>query len=80
MFGGEGAYVPSPNAAPDMRLRLHEIVDVLDFGLVPHPGRALLDSGAQHHPDCSSYFRLTCLFSSKSALAIVPAVPRGNIC
>ena len=45
MFGGDGAYVPDPNAAPDMRLRLWEIVHVLDAGLVPHNARALLDSG-----------------------------------
>lgn len=45
MFGGDGAYVPDPNAAPDMRLRLWEVVHVLDIGLVPHYARALLDSG-----------------------------------
>ena len=47
MFGGEGAYVPDPRAAKvDMRLRLHEVVDVLDIGLVAHHARAVLDSGA----------------------------------
>lgn len=45
MFGGDGAYVPDPNGAPDMRLRLWEMVHVLDAGLVPHIARALLDSG-----------------------------------
>ncbi len=46
MFGGEGAYAPHPSSAVDMKLRLHEIVNVLDIGLVAHPARALLDSGA----------------------------------
>ena len=45
MFGGDGAYVPNPSSAVDMKLRLHEIVNVFDIGLVPHPARALLDSG-----------------------------------
>ena len=46
MFGASGAYVPDPRAAKaDMTLRLHEIVDVLDLGLVKHHARALLDSG-----------------------------------
>ena len=48
MFGGDGAYVPHPSSAVDMKLRLHEIVNVFDIGLVAHPGRALLDSGALH--------------------------------
>lgn len=46
MFGGEGAYVPHPSSAVDMKLRLHEIVNVFDVGLVAHPARALLDTGA----------------------------------
>ena len=45
MFGGDGAYAPNPSSAVDMKLRLHEIVNVSDIGLVPHPARALLDSG-----------------------------------
>jgi hypothetical protein len=46
MFGGSGAYLPDPRTAKvDMTLRLHEIVDVLDLGLVKHHARALLDSG-----------------------------------
>ncbi len=45
MFGGEGAYVPHPSSAVDMKLRLHEIINVFDIGLVAHPARALLDSG-----------------------------------
>ena len=57
MFGGDGAYVPSLSSAVDMKLRLHEIVNVSDFlGLVPHPARAILDSGVHHeassHPVC----------------------------
>ena len=56
MFGGDGAYIPSASSAVDMKLRLHEIVNVFDIGLVPHPARALLDSGAHHmassHPLC----------------------------
>lgn len=47
MYRGDGAYVPDPNAAPDMRLRLWETVQVLDVGLVRHPASALLDSGAR---------------------------------
>ena len=47
MFGGSGAYAPLPgSSAVDMKLRLHETVNVFDAGLVPHPARALLDSGA----------------------------------
>ncbi|KAK9909778.1 hypothetical protein WJX75_007368 [Coccomyxa subellipsoidea] len=49
MYGGDGAYVPDPNAAPDMRLRLWETVQVLDVGLVRHPASALLDSGNAGH-------------------------------
>ncbi len=45
MFGGGGAYVPHPSSAVDMKLRLHEIINVFDSGLVAHPARALLDSG-----------------------------------
>ena len=45
MFGGEGAYVPHPSSAVDMKLRLHEIINAFDIGLVAHPARALLDSG-----------------------------------
>ncbi len=52
MFGGEGAYVPDPNAAPDMRLRLNETVHVLDVGLIRHPAHALLDSGARLTHQC----------------------------
>ena len=50
MFGGDGAYAPHPSSAVDMKLRLHEIVNVLDIGLVAHPARALLDSGV-HQTD-----------------------------
>ena len=46
MFGGEGAYVPHPSSAVDLKLRLHEIINVFDISLVAHPARALLDSGA----------------------------------
>lgn len=45
MFGGDGAYVPHASSAIDMKLRLHEIVNVFDLGLVAHPARAILDSG-----------------------------------
>lgn len=56
---GDGAYVPDPNTAPDMRLRLHETVQVLDAGLVSHPAHAILDSGAHAFSSvrCS---RVTC--------------------
>ena len=47
MFGGSGAYAPHPgSSAVDMKLRLRETVNVFDISLVPHPARALLDSGA----------------------------------
>ena len=47
MFGGSGAYAPHPgSSAVDMKLRLHETVNVFDIGLALHPARALLDSGA----------------------------------
>ena len=46
MWGGDGAYVPSPGTAMDMTLRLHETVYVFDMGLTAHPARAMLDSGA----------------------------------
>ncbi|CAL5224520.1 g7217 [Coccomyxa viridis] len=45
MWGGDGAYVPSPSSAVDTTLRLHETVKVFDMGLVAHPARAVLDSG-----------------------------------
>ena len=43
---GAGAYQPPAGAAADMTLRLNEPAYVLDWGLVPHRGVAVLDSGA----------------------------------
>ena len=72
MFGGEGAYVPDPRAAQvDMKLRLHEIVDVLDIGLARHPARAVLDSGAR---PCKG------LFVRKSSNACVSIWACGCAC
>ncbi|KAK9844059.1 hypothetical protein WJX81_003138 [Elliptochloris bilobata] len=45
MFGGTGAYVPPAGAGADMTLRLKEPAHVMDLGLVPHRGLAVLDSG-----------------------------------
>ena len=65
MFGGAGAYVPDPGSArTDMVLRLHEIVDVLDMGLVKHHARAILDSGERHMVALGGHF-LHRLSSSK---------------
>ncbi len=54
MWGGDGAYVPSPSSAVDTTLRLHETVKVFDMGLVAHPARAVLDSGAFQGIPCSN--------------------------
>ena len=49
---GAGAYQPSAGAAADMTLRLKEPAFVLDWGLVPHRGVSVLDSGALHACHC----------------------------
>ena len=43
---GAGAYQPPAGAAADMTLRLNEPAYVLDWGLLPQRGVAVLDSGA----------------------------------
>lgn len=49
---GAGAYQPPAGAAADMTLRLNEPAYVLDWGLVPHRGVAVLDSGAPQACGC----------------------------
>ncbi len=73
MFRGDGAYVPIALSAVDMKLRLHEIVHVFDISLVPHPARALLDSGA-HQEESSPKSRS----SADGILHVVPRC-RGNV-